>query len=163
MKKLFDLASVRLILRRGIDAGYWTLEDLDKPSQDWSYQKQQAKRIPGHTHPPFRNLLRDDFPIEAVQTINPRDFDVAAATRPNKGLPNLDLLPERWPDQPHLSDLSDRRDFSSDQDPAAARSDHGQTPHLGITREHHPSSVGALRQPSLEPGEYLDDPGEPDF
>ena len=34
MQKLFD-ASVLQILKDGIKKGYWTLEDLDKPSQGW--------------------------------------------------------------------------------------------------------------------------------
>lgn len=163
MNKAFDLATVRLTLQRGLTTGRWTLDDLDQPSQGWSYAFEQAQRIHGFTHPPFRNLLRDDIPAEAVQPIDPRDFDVAAAARPNKGPANVDLLPQRWPDQPHVPDLGHWRDLSGDQDAITNGADHGQTPHLGTPWQHRPSGAGTLRQPSLEPGEYLEDPSEPDF
>jgi hypothetical protein len=163
MNKAFDQATVRLTLQRGLTAGHWSLDDLDQPSQGWTYTQQQAQRIHGFTHPPHRNLLRDDIPAEAVQPINPRDFDVAAATRPNKGQPNLDLHPHRWPDQPLVPDLGDGDHLSRHQDTPAAGTDHGQTPYLGSSWQHHTPGAGALRQPSLEPGEYLDDPAESDF
>lgn len=163
MNKAFDLTTVRLTLQRGLNAGHWSLDDLDQPTQGWTYSHDQSKRIHGFTHPPHRNLLRDDIPAEAVQPINPRDFDVAAATRPNKGQPNLDLLPQRWPDEPLVPDLSDRGDLSHHQNPPAAGADHGQAPSLGSTGQHRPSGAGTLRQPSLEPGEYLEEPFEFDF
>ena len=163
MNPAFDQASVCRTLQHGINAGHWSLDDLDKPSQGWLYTQQQARRIHGITHPPHCNLLRDQPPAEAVQPISPRDFDVAAATRANEGPRKLDLLPQRWPDGPQVPDLGDRGDFSHYQDPSPALADHGQAPRLGSAGQYHPPSAGALRQPSLEPGDYLDEPTELDF
>ena len=35
MEKVFDRISVMKTLKDGIKKGYWTLEDLDKPSPQW--------------------------------------------------------------------------------------------------------------------------------
>ena len=163
MNPAFDSFSVRRTLQRGITAGYWTLADLDQPSRGWLENKEQASHIASFIHPPFRNLLRDEIPAEAVQPIDPRDFDVAAATRANKGQRNMDLLPQRWPDQPHVPDLSNGRDLSSHQDTRTNGPDHGQTSPMGRPGQHHTHSLGALHQQSLEPGDYLDEPAECDF
>ena len=80
MKPAFDLAEVQRLLRRGIDAGHWTLQDLDVPSLGWRISMEDAKRIPGFTPRPYRNLLRDEpAPAERVQITDPRDFAVAQA------------------------------------------------------------------------------------
>ena len=158
MKRAFDSYSVRFTLQRGINAGHWTLADLDQPSRGWLATQEQTCHIPAFTHPPHRNLLRDQPPTEAVQPISPRDFDVAAIPRANEGSRNLDLLPQRWPPEPQVPDLSNRGDLSSYQDLGTNGSDHGQTLCLGSSWQHHPPSAGTLRQPSLEPGDYLDDP-----
>ena len=80
MKPAFDLAEVQRLLRRGIDAGHWTLQDLDVPSVGWRISMEDAKRIPGFTPRPYRNLLRDEpAPAERVQITDPRDFAVAQA------------------------------------------------------------------------------------
>jgi hypothetical protein len=80
MRLAFDLTEVRLLLRRGIAAGHWRLEDLDKPSPGWVITMEDAKRIPGFTPPVFRNLLRDEpTPTERVQVTDPRDFALAPA------------------------------------------------------------------------------------
>ena len=163
MKQAFDLASVRRTLQRGITAGHWSLDDLDQPSQGWMYQVIQSNRIHGFSHPSHCNLLRDQPPAEAVQPISPRDFDVAAATTPNEGQRNVDLLPQRWPPDPQVPDFGHGGDFSSHQDPSTNGPDHGQTPVMGSSWQHHTPSAGTLRQPSLEPGEYLEDPAGFDF
>ncbi len=81
MRLAFDLNEVRLLLRRGIAAGHWRLEDLDKPSPGWVITMEDAKRIPGFTPPTYRNLLRDEpTPTERVQVTDPRDFALAPAT-----------------------------------------------------------------------------------
>jgi hypothetical protein len=78
MKPAFDLAEVQRLLRRGIDAGHWTLQDLDVPSLGWRISMEDAKRIPGFTPRPYRNLLRDEpTPTERVEVVSPRDFAVA--------------------------------------------------------------------------------------
>ena len=64
MEPLYELSSVRRLLRDGITKGYWTLEDLDTPP-------------PGSISPKHRNLLRDpEPPQERVQLTDPRDFDI---------------------------------------------------------------------------------------
>ena len=35
MERAFDQVAVIKLLKDGIKKGYWTLEDLDKPSQGW--------------------------------------------------------------------------------------------------------------------------------
>ena len=65
MKQAFDLSSVILALRKGVEAGHWTVEDLD--------------RAPSGRSPnlgPPRNLLRDAVQPhpEAVQVISDRDL-----------------------------------------------------------------------------------------
>jgi hypothetical protein len=78
MKPAFELAEVRRLLRRGVDAGHWTLQDLDIPSRGWVITMEDAKRIPGFTPPTYRNLLRDEpTPTERVEIVSPRDFAVA--------------------------------------------------------------------------------------
>ena len=163
MHQAFDSYSVRLTLQRGIHAGYWTLADLDQPSRGWLETKEQATHIPAFVHPPYLNLLRDQPPAEAVQPISPRDFDVAAIPTANKGSRNVDLLPQRWPPEPQVPDLGHGGDLSGYQDPGTDGPDHGQTPRLGSPWQHHAPSAGTLRQPSLEPGEYLEDPAECEF
>ena len=80
MKKAFDTAEVLRLLRRGIAAGHWTLQDLDVPSRGWVITMEDAKRIPGFTPPVFRNPLRDEpTPTERVEVVSPRDFPVVAA------------------------------------------------------------------------------------
>ena len=80
MKPAFDTAEVCRLLRRGIEAGHWTLQDLDVPSPGWVITMEDAKRIPGFTPPVFRNPLRDEpTPTERVQVTDPRDFALAPA------------------------------------------------------------------------------------
>jgi hypothetical protein len=77
MKPAFELAEVRRLLRRGVDAGHWTLQDLDNPSPGWLITMEDAKRIAGFTPPTYRNLLRDEpTPTERVEIVSPRDFAV---------------------------------------------------------------------------------------
>ena len=80
MKPAFELAEVRRLLRRGVDANHWTLQDLDTPSRGWVITMEDAKRIPGFTPPTYRNLLRDEpTTTERVQITDPRDFPLAEA------------------------------------------------------------------------------------
>lgn len=92
MKKAFDTAEVITLLRRGIAAGHWTLQDLDVPSRGWVITMEDAKRIPGFTPPTYRNPLRDEpTTTERVEVVSPRDFPVAA-TAPDpiqRGGPSL--------------------------------------------------------------------------
>ena len=153
MKKTFDTASVRALLQRGINAGYWTLEQLDNSPACYDKELREARKSeyfgPTYVPPtPYRNLLRDHSAPEAVQPISPRDFDVAAAARPNEGQPNLDLLPQQWPPVPCVSDLPD---LGGHQDAAADRPDHGDQGHLGTTGEPPAPDPRSDGQSALEP------------
>lgn len=73
MESLYDPVSVMQTLRKGIEKGYWTLEDLDTPP-------------PGFVGDPanHRNLLRAHPIQERVQASpDPRDF----ASDPRAELP----------------------------------------------------------------------------
>lgn len=68
MQPAFDTSSVIKTLQHGIDAGYWTLEDLDHPPKH-------------HINPSdYRNLLRDANPSQTVVISEPRDFTPTATT-----------------------------------------------------------------------------------
>lgn len=153
MKPALDLSSVRALLQRGINAGYWTLEQLDNPPACYDKELREARKSeyfgPTYVPPtPYRNLLRDYSAPEAVQPISPRDFDVAAAARPNEGQHNVDLLPQQWPPVPCVSD---QPDLSSDQDAASDRADHGHPRHVGTTREPSSPNAGSNGPAALEP------------
>lgn len=163
MERPFDTAQVRRLLTHGITVGHWSLSDLDIPSHGWSYQHSESQRIHGFTHPPYRNLLREPLTSEAIQTVDPRDFDVAATIRTNAGPSNVDILPQRWPDQPSVPSLSDTGHLSSHQNSRTGGSDHGVPSPLGTTGQHRPPGPTALHRTSLEPGEYLEEPPEHDF
>lgn len=88
MEKAFDMTSVRLTLRQGIAKGYWTIEDLNKPSPGW---EENAKRFRLH-HPKYeqhvhRNLLRDPDAGPAVETTSPRDIAPASGPTPAEAPP----------------------------------------------------------------------------
>ena len=77
MNRAFDPTSVRLTLRKGIEKGYWTLEDLDRPSMGWSENaKTFRNHYPKYPQPEYKNLLRDPEEIKQprVEPVNPRDF-----------------------------------------------------------------------------------------
>ena len=153
MHKAFDLSSVQALLQRGINSGHWTLEQLDYPSPDYERNLIEARGSkyfsPTYDPPtPYANPLRSPNTGEAVQPISPRDFDVAAATRPNEGQRNVDLLPHQWPPVPRVSH---EPDLSRDQDTPANGGDHGHQGDLGSTRHHHPPSHGSDATPTLQP------------
>ena len=153
MKPLSDLATLRATLQRGINAGYWSLNTLDTPSSSYDRELREARKSeyfgPTFNPPtPYRNLLRDHSAPEAVQPVNPRDFDMAATTRPNEGQSNVDLLPHQWPPVPHIDNNAD---LSGDQNAAADGTDHGHQGHLGATGRHRSSDPASDGQSTLEP------------
>ena len=77
MEKLHDLTSVVLTLRRGIEKGRWTLDDLDTAPPGWELNAQEfAKHHPTLSQTVYRNLLREDHHPEKVQAApDPRDFE----------------------------------------------------------------------------------------
>ena len=153
MRPAFDLSSVQALLQRGINAGHWTLEQLDFPSPDYERQLLDARRSKYFSDTyepptPYANPLRSPNTGVAVQPISPRDFDVAAATRANEGPRNVDLPPLQWPPVPRVSH---EPDLSGDQDTSADGGDHGQPSHLGTTGQHDPQSPGGDGASALQP------------
>lgn len=79
MKQAFDPTSVRLTLRKGVEAGYWTVEDLDTPSMHWQENAKIFRRHnPNAPQPQYKNLLRSEDPSQPpaarVEPVSPRDF-----------------------------------------------------------------------------------------
>ena len=153
MNRAFDLSAVQALLQRGINAGHWSLEHLDYPSPDYERQLLDARRSeyfsPTYEPPtPYANPLRSPNTGVAVQPINPRDFDVAAATRANEGPRHVDLPPLQWPPVPCVSH---QPDLSGDQNTRTDGSDHGQPPHLGTTGQHDSPSPRGNGTPALQP------------
>jgi len=83
---LFDPATVRVLLQRGIDNGWWTLEHLDHPSDGYCRLQVELSR---HSIPelrqmslkPYRNLLREQQIVERVEAApSPRDFSPITET-----------------------------------------------------------------------------------
>jgi len=140
MKPAFDLAEVQRLLRRGIDAGHWTLQDLDVPSLGWRISMEDAKRIPGFTPRPYRNLLRDEpAPAERVQITDPRDFAVAQApaNHVQRGSAPLSVGTNGAMAEP-LSHQGVQGDKGSVGDEA----DHGDEAHLGAAWQGSAFGVG---------------------
>ena len=99
MKQAFDPTSVRLTLRKGIEKGYWTLEQLDQPSMGWEENAERFRRhYPKYEQPVYRNLLRDEEAAASVSLSDPRDFTPSAgqsrALEPSANLfaPSYDLI-----------------------------------------------------------------------
>lgn len=67
MKRTYDTLAAIALLRRGIESGYWTIEDLDSPPPGAAlnyadYRKWlAAQKVVGHA-PEYRNLLRQSNP-----------------------------------------------------------------------------------------------------
>ena len=139
MKQAFDLVEVRRLLRRGIDAKHWTLQDLDVPSPGWFITMEDAKRIPGFTPRPYRNLLRDEpTPTERVEIVSPRDFAVVEATPDPVQRGGAPVLPRAdWNVAEPFSDAS----VQGQEGCVGDETDHGDQAHLGATGEI--SSLGA--------------------
>lgn len=140
MKKAFDMAEVIALLRRGIAAGHWTLQDLDVPSRGWVITMEDAKRIPGFTPPTYRNPLRDEpTPTERVEVVSPRDFQMATATPDpvQRGSTPL-LLGADGAVAESLSNAGVQKHEGSVGDAA----DYGDQTHLGTPREGGAQSAG---------------------
>ena len=79
MRPLSDISSVIQTLRKGVEAGHWTVEDLDRPSPGFvSMTRVDRRTFPGgYEGVQFRNLLRDGPPVvEKVQVIDDKDLPV---------------------------------------------------------------------------------------
>ena len=88
MNPLFDFVSVCATLRKGIEKGYWTLEDLDEPSPGWKLvSKEFAYKHPRFKQREYRNPLREqEENTEKVEVIDPRDFAVESESRKKESL-----------------------------------------------------------------------------
>ena len=85
MEKAFDRIAVMQILKNGIKKGYWTLEDLDKPSPMWKEVVDTCNGHPlyvkGYQGVKFENLARVKEPKpkpkeEKVELTNPKDLPI---------------------------------------------------------------------------------------
>ena len=139
MRQAFELTEVRRLLRRGIDAGHWTLFDLDVPSPGWLITMEDAKRIPGFTPRPYRNLLRDEpTPTERVEIVSPRDFAVVEAPADPVQRGGAPLLPRANGD---MAEPFRDAGVQGQERCVGDETDHGDQAHLGATGEI--SSLGA--------------------
>ena len=80
MEKLFDISVVNT-LKDGINKGWWTLKDLDKPPPGWVECVNNCKGNPafpqGYQGVEYKNLARIKEappPEEKVEVINPKDY-----------------------------------------------------------------------------------------
>jgi len=142
MKPAFELAEVRRLLRRGVDAGHWGVEQLDVPSPGWLITMEDAKRIPGFTPPTYRNLLRDEpTPTERVEIVSPRDFAVAETIADPVQRGSAQVLPRADGDVAEsFSDAGLQRPEGSLGDEA----DYGDETYLGASGEDGTQSVGGF-------------------
>ena len=141
MKKAFDPLEVRLLLRRGVEAGYWTVEQLDQPSNGWKMNARAfALHYPKYQQPQYRNLLRDEpTPAERVEIVSPRDFAVVEAP-PNhiqRGGAPLSMGTDRAMVEPFGHEGVQRHEGS-----VGNEADHGDEAHLGASWEVSSSGVG---------------------
>ena len=142
MKPAFELAEVRRLLRRGVDAGHWTLQDLDIPSRGWVITMEDAKRIPGFTPPTYRNLLRDEpTPTERVEIVSPRDFAVVEATADPVQRGGAPVLPRtNWEVAESFSDPS----LQEQERCLGDEADYGDETYLGASGEDGTQGVRGL-------------------
>jgi hypothetical protein len=141
MEKAFDIYSVLLTLRKGVEKGYWTVEQLDEPSSGWRLNARSfALHYPKYKQPTYRNLLRDEpTPTERVEIVSPRDFAVVeAVTDPvQRGSAPLPMAADR-PVAESFSDAS----VQGHERRMGDEADYGDETHLGATWEGGASGVG---------------------
>lgn len=143
MKPAFDPTEVRLLLRRGVEAGYWTVEQLDRPSMGWQQNaKYFALHYPKYQQPQYRNLLRDEpTPTERVEVVSPRDFAVVEAPADPVQRGGAPLLPPANRDM-----VEPFRDpgVQGHEGPLGNETDHGDQAHLGTPWEGGSLGAGEL-------------------
>ena len=85
---LFEPATVRKLLQRGIDNGWWTLEHLDHPTDGYHRLEVELERhtiveLRQMSLKPYRNLLRERQIVERVEASpSLRDFSPITETDP---------------------------------------------------------------------------------
>ena len=154
---IFNKSSVELILRHGIQKGYWTMEQLDFPTANFERQISEARQSPffGPDFVPAKayvNPLRKGSTVEVVAH-EPEQDDLASAASANEGQQHVDLLPAESTaaGDPSVSCERHEPDLSRDQDPHADGGDHGQPSHLGTTGQHDPPCPGGDGAPAVQP------------
>jgi hypothetical protein len=106
------------LLRRGVESGLWTLENLDTPSpgfvQCTAVDREWFKG--GYEGVQFRNLLRDMPAVEAVQAVpDPKDFDTVL---PPSNAPAQDIkLPITLDEEESLNPFQERSPDPADECP----------------------------------------------
>ena len=75
MESAYNLSETRILLRRMVNSGYVTIEQLDTPSPSWEENAKIFRlHFPKFPQRQYVNLLRDAIQDEAVQPSDPRDF-----------------------------------------------------------------------------------------
>ena len=131
------LLVVQKQLQDGIAKGYWTLEQLDKPSAGWiANTRVDLRTFPdGYQGIEHRNLLRDYHPESVQAAPDPKDF----------AQPGSDLRSDHAPlpmEGNSGSVFSDGRDQLGHQPGSRSSNSEGQA-ELGAEREPAPLSSGS--------------------
>jgi hypothetical protein len=71
MQKAFDTSLIRRALQRGVDQGYWTVQDLSKPTPSWrdNLNVDRSCFPAGYIGINYKNLLQDDL-AKPTETTN---------------------------------------------------------------------------------------------
>ena len=142
MRLAFDLTEVRRLLRRGIDAKHWTLQDLDNPSPGWLITMEDAKRIAGFIPPTYRNLLRDEpTPTERVEIVSPRDFAVAETVADPVQRGSAPVLPRT---DGYVAESFSDPSLQEQERCLGDEADYGDETYLGASGEDGTQSVGGF-------------------
>ena len=154
--RIFDKGSVELILRHGIEKGYWTVEQLDFPTASYERMISEARRSPffgKDFYPPipYVNPFRKTPTVEVVAA-EPEHDDLASAAGASEGQRNVDIPADgrSATGDPPVPGQRDRPHLSSDQDLLSGRGDHVHTPHLGTTRQPPAPDPGSLCPQAVE-------------
>ena len=134
MRHVVDPGMLRL-LRRGVESGLWTLENLDTPSpgfvQCTAVDREWFKG--GYEGVQFRNLLRDMPAVESVQAVpDPKDFDTV-------------LLPTNPPTQDSKLPLT----LDEEEGPAPVQT--GGTAHAADEHPNQPDELQPVAGPEALP------------
>lgn len=80
MESAFNLTEIRMMLRRGIESGRWTMQDLDQPPpgyvlfiKEWKLCCEKQSQLLGipvqYPLVQYKNLLRDEPPSVGAGTV----------------------------------------------------------------------------------------------
>ena len=117
MNHVVDPNMLRM-LRRGVESGLWTLEDLDTPSPGFRTCTAVDRRTfpSGYEGVKFRNLLRDMPAVESVQAVpDPKDFDTVLP--PSDTPTQASKLPLTLDEEEGLTPVQEREPLEADEHP----------------------------------------------